>query len=152
MKTKLVIRNTLLILVATAIWVAIIGMAVWTVTAPSQGTSKNPPKLRQCDVCDDYKSKKETLKEQFRALEETHNSLDLQAEKEGILNPAPPPPGEHIDSSAPGRAGHIGTMIYWDKKGKLSYVELDLQRLRLTLSTDSLNHAILHAAERLESK
>lgn len=111
-----------------------------------------PPKVEQvCDVCDDYESKKNILKEQFRALKETHNRLDLQAEKEGLLHHTLRSDG-HIDSSAPGGMGHIETLIYWDKKGKLSYVELDLQQLQVDLSVDNLNHAILHAAERLESK
>jgi len=109
-----------------------------------------PPRIqRVCGVCDDYKSKKETIKERFRALKETRNSLDLQAEKEGILNPAPPPPGKHIDSSAPGRAGHIGTMIYWDKKRDLSYEELALQRLRLDLMGEHFNHVMLERLEKL---
>lgn len=131
-------------LVAVFVLILTTGLLYAAYLQAAEDPTPLPEKIEQvCNVCDDYQSRKETIKEQFRVLKETHNSLDLQAGKEGILNPAPQQPGEHIDSSAPGRMGHLGTLVYWDKKRKLSYEELALQRLRLDLMEEHFNHVML---------
>lgn len=87
-----------------------------------------PPTSQQCDVCEGYDSKRETIKGRFRALKETRNSLDLQAEKQGL----------NLSDNA-----NIETLVYWDKKRELSYEELAIQRERLDLIELRHHHAMI---------